>query len=182
MTPKEYQAAAMRTNNSKSFADMMDNGVLGLCGEAGEVADILKKARFQGHALDRTKLIDELGDVEWYVSLICYALGITHEEVWTHNIEKLKKRYQNGFTAAESVGREEYRLTKEDVEGYAVTHPSVKPMLLKAKLQYVDGVNALVFDNEQQIAAKIIEGRVPDLTKWIEDGRGVKLTICVMCL
>jgi NTP pyrophosphatase (non-canonical NTP hydrolase) len=81
-------------------------GALGLTGEAGEVADIVKKHLFQGHALDRGKLRDELGDVLWYYTLICQTMGFGLDEVMTHNVEKLHQRYPNGFEAGRSIQRE----------------------------------------------------------------------------
>lgn len=77
------------------------NSALGLNGEAGEVADIIKKWQFQGHAIDKTKIIKELGDIMWYVSFGAYACGVTLEEVATTNIAKLAARYPNGFFEAD---------------------------------------------------------------------------------
>lgn len=67
----EYQAEAMKTANSDKLTlnEMLTNAALGLNGEAGEFADLVKKHLFQGHCLDREKLIKELGDCLWYVSL-----------------------------------------------------------------------------------------------------------------
>lgn len=108
MTINEYQALAITTLNKKlDRTQMLTNGVMGLCGEAGESSDIVKKHLFQGHALDREKLIDELGDVAWYLAETAYALDVKLEDVMAHNIEKLKKRYPEGFSADRSVNREE---------------------------------------------------------------------------
>lgn len=63
MNMNEYQALAMRTSSAQAHSDKIENGVLGLNGEAGEVADLLKKYLYQGHELDRDKMIDEAGDV-----------------------------------------------------------------------------------------------------------------------
>lgn len=60
MTFDEYQKAAQRTASTRAKSDKIENGVLGLCGESGEVADVLKKYLFQEHELDREKLVDEL--------------------------------------------------------------------------------------------------------------------------
>ena len=85
----------------------LTNGAMGLCGEAGEVSDIVKKHLFQGHALNREKLIEELGDVAWYIAETAYALDVKLEDVLTLNIEKLKKRYPEGFDTEKSVHRED---------------------------------------------------------------------------
>ncbi len=108
MTINEYQELAMRTANPEVDRDgMLLNGVMGLCGEAGEVIDIVKKHLFHLHPLDAYKLKDELGDVAWYLALTSHALGLTLEEVLEHNIEKLKKRYPEGFSAEKSLHRTE---------------------------------------------------------------------------
>ena len=79
---------------------------MGLCGESGEVIDLVKKHVSHGHPLNREKLIDELGDVAWYLAECAEAIGITLEDVLTHNIEKLKKRYPEGFSTERSINRE----------------------------------------------------------------------------
>jgi NTP pyrophosphatase (non-canonical NTP hydrolase) len=79
---------------------------MGLCGESGEVIDIVKKHLAQGHALDREKIIKELGDVAWYMAEIATVLDVELEDVLVQNIEKLKKRYPEGFSTEKSVNRE----------------------------------------------------------------------------
>ena len=106
MTINEYQKLAMTTLNKElSEKDVLINGVMGLCGESGEVIDIVKKHLAQGHVLDREKMIDELGDVAWYLAEVAYVLQVPLEEVLTQNIEKLKKRYPQGFDTEKSVNR-----------------------------------------------------------------------------
>ena len=79
-------------------------GGLGLAGEAGEVADLIKKALFHvknpmhSYELDREKLIKEMGDVYWYLEFLCASIGTTQEEVQQANIDKLNKRHPNGWT------------------------------------------------------------------------------------
>ena len=86
--------------------DVLINGVMGLCGEAGEAIDIVKKHLAQGHELDREGLIKELGDVAWYLAETATALGIDLDEVLERNIDKLKKRYPEGFSAEKSQHRQ----------------------------------------------------------------------------
>ena len=106
MTINEYQKLAMTTLNPQlSEKDVLINGVMGLCGESGEAIDIVKKWLAQGHDLDEDKLIKEIGDVAWYIAEIATALGVTLEDVLTRNIEKLKARYPDGFTYADSINR-----------------------------------------------------------------------------
>lgn len=108
MTINEYQRLAMTTlNKEMSKKDMLINGVMGLCGESGEAIDIVKKHLAQGHELDREKLIKELGDIAWYLAEMATVLDIELEEVLVRNIEKLKKRYPEGFDKEKSLHREE---------------------------------------------------------------------------
>ena len=112
MTINEYQKLAMTTlNPALGKKDVLINGVMGLCGEAGEAIDLVKKHLAQGHELDREKLIKELGDVAWYLAEAATALDVPLEEVLQANIEKLKKRYPEGFDAERSTSR-----CKDDIE------------------------------------------------------------------
>ena len=107
MTINEYQRLAMTTlNPALTGKDVLINGVIGLCGEAGEAIDLVKKHLAQGHALDREALIGELGDVAWYLAETAHALDVDLETVLARNIEKLKRRYPEGFDAAHSIDRE----------------------------------------------------------------------------
>ncbi len=108
MTINEYQKLAMTTLNPElDKKDILINGVMGLCGESGEVIDIVKKHLAQGHELDKEKIIKELGDVAWYMAEIATVLEVDLEDVLIQNIEKLKKRYPEGFDMEKSIHREE---------------------------------------------------------------------------
>ena len=108
MTINEYQRLAMTTlNPALDRRDVLINGVMGLCGEAGEAIDIVKKHLAQGHELDREKLIKELGDVAWYLAETAYALDVSLEDVLQRNIDKLRARYPEGFDTKRSVERSE---------------------------------------------------------------------------
>ena len=107
MTINEYQKLAMTTLNPElDKKDVLINGVMGLCGESGEVIDIVKKHLAQGHELDKEKIIKELGDVAWYMAEIATVLDVELEDVFVQNIEKLKKRYPEGFSVEKSVHRD----------------------------------------------------------------------------
>lgn len=108
MTINEYQKLAMTTlNPDLSQKDVLINGVMGLCGESGEAIDIVKKWLAQGHELDKEKLAKELGDICWYLAETATALDLSLEDIMAANIEKLKKRYPDGFDTARSVNRAE---------------------------------------------------------------------------
>lgn len=107
MKINEYQEAAMKTQNKElSKKDVLIIGAMGLCGESGEVIDLIKKHLAQGHELNKEKIIEELGDVAWYLAELAYALDVDLETILTKNIEKLKKRYPDGFDSNKSINRE----------------------------------------------------------------------------
>lgn len=106
LTANAYQKQAMATlNPALGKKDILINGVMGLCGEAGEAIDLVKKHLHQGHELDRQALKKELGDIAWYLAETAYALDLTLEDVLTANLEKLKARYPDGFDTERSVQR-----------------------------------------------------------------------------
>lgn len=106
MKINEYQKLAMRNlNPALNNDEVLLNGVMGLCGESGEVIDILKKHLSQGHELNKEKMAEELGDVAWYLAETAYALGYDLEEILQMNIDKLKKRYPDGFRVEDSIHR-----------------------------------------------------------------------------
>lgn len=109
MTPNEYQVACLRTAPDFDYKtnDAYINCALGITGEAGEVADLVKKYIFQGHDLDKEHFVKELGDVLWYISLGASAAGYTLSEVMSLNVEKLMARYPDGFEVSRSTNRED---------------------------------------------------------------------------
>jgi NTP pyrophosphatase (non-canonical NTP hydrolase) len=111
MDASEYQVLAARTlidnpNDTYSDQDIMAVwNAIGLAGEAGEVAEHIKKGIFHRHGIDETKLKKEIGDVLWYTAALCTTLGLDLSEIMQGNIDKLKKRYPNGFTFEDSQKR-----------------------------------------------------------------------------
>lgn len=108
MTMNEYHELAQRTSR-KDMAkrDHIFNGCMGLCGEAGEVIDLVKKHAFQDGRQIRDELRDELGDVLWYIAETASAMGLSMEEIAQYNISKLRRRYPDGFEADRSMYRDE---------------------------------------------------------------------------
>lgn len=111
MNADDYQRLAARTlidgpDAAYSGADiMLVWNALGLAGEAGEVADTIKKAVFHQHGIDRDALIKELGDVLWYVAALCSKLDVSMSDVMERNIAKLKRRYPDGYSSDDSKAR-----------------------------------------------------------------------------
>lgn len=113
MKLNEYQKLSKRTMPDLPFPSTLhrqlslSNYAMGLAGESGEVVDLLKKHVHHRHTLKVVDIKAELGDVLHYVSGISSMLGITLEDVATANIEKLRKRYPNGFSEEASINRSE---------------------------------------------------------------------------
>ena len=131
MNGTEYQALAMRTNDGKATDRLLDkhemisffkdakgdkpcerydlggilNGCLGLAGEAGEFNDIIKKWIFHENHMDEQHARKEMGDVLWYVAMICQSFGWNMDDIMQQNIDKLKARYPDGFDAELSAHR-----------------------------------------------------------------------------
>ena len=109
MTINEYQTAALRTAQTDKLTarELLLNSALGLCGESGEVADLVKKHLFQGHDLDLDHVAKELGDISWYLAAGAYAIGLDLESIFRVNKEKLEARYPDGFSADRTLHRAE---------------------------------------------------------------------------
>ncbi len=94
-------------NKDLDLRDSQLAAAMGLAGEAGEVVDYMKKVHFHKHLFNREAFIKELGDVRYYLEVAAMNFGVSMEEVEQRNIEKLKKRYPNGFTSEASINRVE---------------------------------------------------------------------------
>ena len=108
MIAQRYQGLAMRTASipEENKEDRLYHAVFGLCSEAGEVAGFLQKT-YQGHEMNQDHLIKELGDCLWMIAEACDALDVTMDDVMYRNIEKLHKRYPEGFEVERSLHRKE---------------------------------------------------------------------------
>lgn len=122
MVGNEYQKLASRTNDGlatkrlqhklKEYEDWMTdlggvlNACLGLSGEVGELNDMIKKWVFHEKELDETHLKKELGDVMWYVAMMCQSMGWELDDVLQMNIDKLIARYPEGFDVDRANHRE----------------------------------------------------------------------------
>lgn len=84
------------------------NAASGIASESGEINEIIKKWLFHGHPMDdetRVHLKKELGDMQWYIALMCYAMDFDDAEILGLNIAKLRARYPDGFTTEKSLNR-----------------------------------------------------------------------------
>lgn len=82
------------------------HGAIGCGTEAGELLDAVKRYIFYGKPIDRTNIIEELGDIEWYMAIIRDVLNVSQEEVQQLNISKLQKRFPEKFTEADAIDRD----------------------------------------------------------------------------
>lgn len=98
MTFADYQRLAQRTS-AAPFPERERPIVqcLALCGEVGELANLIKKVAWHGTVLDPARVQDELGDVLWYLADLATHYGLDLESVAQSNIEKLHRRYPDGF-------------------------------------------------------------------------------------
>jgi len=108
MTLDEYQALAARTlGRDRTHEQQLANAALGLTGEAGEVAEVIKKHLFHATPLDQDALAKELGDCLWYIGAFATVLGLSMDNIAQRNIDKLRKRYPEGFDTERSRNRTE---------------------------------------------------------------------------
>ena len=107
----EYQELALRTaspQSTKSEQTLLDAAALGLSGESGEIADHVKKILYHGHPLDddtRDKIAKEIGDILWYCAVGARGINMSLAEIARMNVEKLRKRYPEGFSTEKSLHR-----------------------------------------------------------------------------
>ena len=104
----EYQSLSARTlGRDRSHEQQLANAALGLTGEAGEVAELIKKHLFHATPLDKDALVKELGDCLWYIAAFGTVLGLSLDDIAERNIDKLRKRYPEGFDSERSRNRME---------------------------------------------------------------------------
>lgn len=106
MKANEYQELAARTINPRLYDyEIEQHAIHGLAGEVGELHSIYQKC-YQGHDFDEEHAKKELGDLLWFIAEYCTAMNWELEEVMELNIEKLMKRYPDGFEDVKSINRE----------------------------------------------------------------------------
>ena len=106
MNANEYQKLAGRTIANITKTEMMRHALHGMVGEIGELHSLYQKT-YQGHVLDEAHLKKECGDLLWFVAEYCTAMGWKLGDVMQLNINKLKVRYPEGFSADKSLHRQE---------------------------------------------------------------------------
>lgn len=136
MRPYDYIIAMRRTCSGDVPAiaarASSPNGInllhaaMGLATESGEVVDAIKKHLFYGKPIDRVNLIEEAGDVLWYLALLLDTIGVPFEEAMDVNIAKLRERFPDKFGGFEALNRD---LTAErQVLEQGVASPVYRPL------------------------------------------------------
>ena len=99
---KEHEAFVYRVQEleGQGFpSERLLTAAVGMCAEAGEFTEIVKKIIFQGKAVNEDNMFHlkrELGDIMWYVAQACMGLGVSIDDIIAMNVEKLSARYPDG--------------------------------------------------------------------------------------
>lgn len=135
MTGNEYQRLAIVTEKTPEYVKQPSregvnaelpgapkilsrllHGAIGMATETGELQDMIKKHLIYGKPLDGTNVLEECGDVLWYVALALDSCGFTMDQAMEKNIAKLKARYGGEFTEAKALNRD-HGIEREVLEG-----------------------------------------------------------------
>lgn len=104
MTLDDYQRAALRTvNPALDASSRLLDAAAGLAEEAGEVLGLVRKQVIQQREAPRERMIEELGDALWCLTIAGDTLGVSLEELAQANLEKLRRRHPNGFRAPQAL-------------------------------------------------------------------------------
>ena len=107
MTLNEYQKLAARTiNTNLTIRQQCSHALHGMVGELGEIHSMFQKT-YQGHEINEEHLVKEIGDLLWFIAEFCTSINVSLDTVGETNIEKLKKRYPDGFEVDKSLNRKE---------------------------------------------------------------------------
>ena len=113
MSPNEYIQNALRTapseytfGNTGDVTPRIEHAVIGMVTEAGECLDAIKKSKIHGKPLDKINLIEEVGDVMWYIALLADELGVSFEEIWEKNINKLRVRFPEKYSSEHAINHD----------------------------------------------------------------------------
>lgn len=120
MEPSDYIRKALRTENkiysfrrTENVTPRIEHAIMGIVTESGELMDAIKKAKIYRKKMDKTNLIEEMGDLMWYLALLTDELGTSFEKIWDKNIRKLTVRYPEKYSNSKATKR---RIGKERAE------------------------------------------------------------------
>ena len=163
MDLSEYQRKAARTIPKDEMSALLTNFCLGLSGESGELIDHFKKLLFHGHALDREYVEKELGDLLWYIAGISSVLSLDLSVIGDINIDKLAKRYPEGFSQKHSRDRED-KVNSQDIMGQRK----------EAVYELAGSVNTTVAEGDYIVGAFV---EIDQLFLEKEDGSGFRVSL-----
>lgn len=108
----EYSKIVLSYSNYTSPVDQVRvlqlfHAIMGVSTETGEIVDLVKKMIFYEKTVDKENFKEEIGDLFWYIALLCDILGVSFEEIQKKNIEKLKKRYGDKFSKKAALERKD---------------------------------------------------------------------------
>lgn len=142
--PHEHDIFVHRLHDDGPQAVRILHGIIGLATEAGELLEALAKS-VEGETLDRVNLVEECGDVQWYIAALLRVLHVEFDDVHRINIAKLRKRFPNKFTEYEANNRnieaerkvleakpqgkpvvdiKDWKILKNRLVGTALNHPA----------------------------------------------------------
>lgn len=115
-TEGDYPTVAERFVNDKEVNSFkLNHAVIGITGEAGELASAIQRAYYYGQGVDKANIVEELGDLLWYIALACNTLGVEMSDVMNRNIAKLQKRYPDKYTDAHAAEQNRNRVAEREV-------------------------------------------------------------------
>lgn len=103
----DYQKLAARTRLQRDYSENLTHSALGIAGEVGELVNKIKKLIYHKHENIIPEIVEELGDCFWYLSDIATTFGVDLSVVTSRNIEKLIRRYPDGFSTENSINRDD---------------------------------------------------------------------------
>ncbi len=152
MNANRYMRDSLQTADRSNMDRLKLECALGLCGEAGEVAEQVKKHFFHGHELDKRHMIEELGDVAWYLAVLCDAIGSDLDTVMEENLKKKPDLTNyNSFVSQKDRLLASFNENKDDVvakvesamkDVYLTGKWSVDIMLADGKMYLIDMATA----------------------------------------
>lgn len=109
MNNNDYIDGALRTEPQAYYPDRINmralHAYMGLTTEVGELVDTFKKHIFYGKEIDHENLVEEMGDLFWYIALMVSHLGVSFEEIMQKNNTKLRLRYPDKFSENHALNR-----------------------------------------------------------------------------
>lgn len=106
MNWNEYLVESEKTLIDKGKMENILHGCIGASTEAGELLDAYKKVHFYSKPLDVINVKEEIGDIMWYVAILCRELDLNMEDILNTNINKLRARFPNKFTSHDALNRD----------------------------------------------------------------------------